>query len=104
MKATTEERSPTIETISFLKKNAANLNLDEPLVITQNGKPAYVIESYESKTMRDEAIALLKFAALAKQDVKKGRVKPVSSFRDGLVKRKQSLMRSNNESKTENSI
>jgi PHD/YefM family antitoxin component YafN of YafNO toxin-antitoxin module len=104
MKATTENRSPTIETISYLKKNAANLNLDEPLVITQNGKPAYVIESYESKTMRDEAISLLKFVALAKQDVTKNRVKTVGSFRDGLVKRKQSLKRSNNEQKSTNSI
>lgn len=104
MKAITANISPTIETISYLKKNAANLNLDEPLVITQNGKPAYVIESYESKTMRDEAIALLKFVALAKQDVTKGRVKTVSSFRDGLVKRKQSLKRSNNEPKFTNSI
>ncbi|WP_158174837.1 type II toxin-antitoxin system Phd/YefM family antitoxin [Grimontia hollisae] len=79
----------TVETISYLKKNAANLPLDEPMIITQNGVPAYVIESYEARKKRDEAIALLKLASFGKNDKKDGRVSSSSSFRERLAKRKQ---------------
>lgn len=79
----------TVETISYLKKNAANLPLDEPMTITQNGVPAYVIESYEARKKRDEAIALLKLVSFGKNDKKDGRVSSSSSFRERLAKRKQ---------------
>ncbi|AMG31524.1 type II toxin-antitoxin system Phd/YefM family antitoxin [Grimontia hollisae] len=79
----------TVETISYLKKNAANLPLDEPMIITQNGVPAYVIESYEARKKRDEAIALLKLVSFGKNDKKDGRVSSSSSFRERLAKRKQ---------------
>ncbi|MBL4831713.1 MAG: type II toxin-antitoxin system Phd/YefM family antitoxin [Aliivibrio sp.] len=86
----------SIETVSFLKKNAANLPLEEPLVITQNGIPSYVVESYEEKNRRDEAIALLKLVSFAKQDVTEKRVSSVDDFKKRLAIRKKMLQDSNN--------
>ncbi len=85
-----------VETVSFLKKNAANLPLEEPLIITQNGKPAYVIESIEERDKREEAIALLKLVSFAKSDIQTGRVMSSSSFRDRLAQRKRTLQEVNN--------
>jgi len=84
-----------IETVSFLKKNAANLPLEEPLTITQNGKPAYVIESIEDRDRREEAIALLKLVSFAKSDMQEGRVVSSSSFKDRLAQRKETLKEAN---------
>jgi hypothetical protein len=84
-----------VETISFLKKNAANLPLEEPLTITQNGKPAYVIESIEERDKREEAIALLKLVSFAKGDMQTGRVMSSSSFKDRLAQRKRTLQEVN---------
>jgi hypothetical protein len=84
------------ETVSFLKKNAANLPLEEPLVITQNGMPAYVVESYQARLRRDEAIALLKLVSFAKQDVTKKRVSSIGDFKERLALRKQNLKDSYN--------
>jgi len=80
-----------VETVSFLKKNAANLPLEEPLIITQNGKPAYVIESIAERDKREEAIALLKLVSFAKNDMQAERVISSSSFKDRLAQRKQTL-------------
>ena len=84
-----------VETVSFLKKHAANLPLEEPLTITQNGKPAYVIESVEDRDRREEAIALLKLVSFARSDVQAGRVMSSSSFKERLAQRKQTLIEVN---------
>lgn len=88
------------ETISFLKKNAADLPLEEPLIITQNGTPAYVVESFAARQRRDESIALLKLVSFAKKDVMQGRVSSVGSFKERLAKRKQNLQVHPNDAST----
>jgi len=62
------------KTISYVKKNAAALNVDEPFVVTQNGIPVYVIESYAAREERETSIALLKLLTLSESDKAEGHV------------------------------
>lgn len=73
-----------VETISFVKKNAASLALSEPILVTQNGVPAYVIESYDQQQERENAIALLKLLTLSEQDKAEGRVLTREQLLEGL--------------------
>ncbi|EKM0376333.1 type II toxin-antitoxin system Phd/YefM family antitoxin [Cronobacter turicensis] len=63
-----------VETISYVKKNAATLDLSEPILVTQNGVPAYVIESCDQQQERENAIALLKLLTLSEKDKADGRM------------------------------
>lgn len=62
------------KSISYMKKNAAALDVVEPLVVTQNGKPVYVIESYAARQERENAIATLKLLTLSEKDKAQGHV------------------------------
>lgn len=77
-----------IETISFLKQNAANLDLEEPMIITQSGKPVYRIETEHQAQRKDEAIALLRLMNLAERDIRSGSTMSPEEAKDALRKRR----------------
>ncbi len=74
-----------VETISFVKKNAASLDLSEPILVTQNGVPAYVIESYDQQQERESAIALLKLLTISEKDKADGKVFSKEQLLEGLI-------------------
>ena len=58
-----------IQTVSFLKSHASNLELDTPLHVTQNGKEVYVVQDAESFRQQQETIALLKLINLSERSL-----------------------------------
>ncbi|MFC0227017.1 type II toxin-antitoxin system Phd/YefM family antitoxin [Serratia aquatilis] len=73
-----------VETISFVKKNAASLDLAEPILVTQNGVPAYVIESFDAHQEKENAIALLKLLTLSEKDRAEGKLFSKEQLLSGL--------------------
>lgn len=61
-----------IKTISYVKRNAATLDLAESILVTQNGIPAYVIESYAAQQGRENSMLLLKLLTLSEKDKAEG--------------------------------
>jgi prevent-host-death family protein len=72
-----------IQPISYLKANAAqvlrDLAIDQrPLVITQNGEAAAVLQDVSSFNKNQEAMALLKILAIGNAQIEKGQVTPAA--------------------------
>lgn len=58
------------ETVTYLKENANNLNLDEELIVTKNGKPCFVVQSYQDYQYLQDSIALLKLLTLSEKSTR----------------------------------
>ena len=67
------------ESVSYVKSRLAQV-IDRvrdgggPMIITQNGSTAAVIQDPESYERTQQAMAMLKLVAIADQDVRKGRI------------------------------
>lgn len=57
------------ETITYLKEHANTLELREELLITKNGKPAFVVQSYEDYQFQQDTLALLKMLKLSEKSL-----------------------------------
>jgi PHD/YefM family antitoxin component YafN of YafNO toxin-antitoxin module len=58
-----------IQTVSYLKAHANNLELDTPLHVTQNGKEVYVVQSADAFHQQQRDIALLKLINLSERSL-----------------------------------
>lgn len=72
----------SIKPISYLKSHTAEIfkNLREdgtPLIITQNGEARAVVQDIASYELTQESLALLKILALGKEEIDKGKIRPV---------------------------
>lgn len=76
-----------IKPISYLKAHSAEVIREladgaAPLVITQNGEARAVLQDIASYEATQEALALLKLLAMARDDMASGRVQPLDGLKD----------------------
>lgn len=86
----------SIKPISYLKSHTAEIfkNLEKdgtPLIITQNGEARAVVQDIASYEMTQESLAMLKILALGREEIDKGKTRPVKkAFSDMRKKLKSS--------------
>ena len=73
-----------ITTVSAFKKDLASMDVSEPVVVTQNGEPLYVVQDPVQFEMQQEQMALLRLLSFAEKDVKAGWTVSGSALKAGL--------------------
>ncbi|MCG8155904.1 type II toxin-antitoxin system Phd/YefM family antitoxin [Brenneria goodwinii] len=82
--AMTLSTSPRITTVSAFKKELASMDVSDPVVVTQNGEPLYVVQDPAQFEMQQEQMALLRLLSFAEKDVQAGRTVSSADLRAGL--------------------
>ena len=70
------------ETLSYVKEHANHLELDSPLLITQNGKARFVLQNVEDYERQQESLALLKLLTLSDKQAKENPITVDQAFAD----------------------
>lgn len=73
-----------ITTVSAFKKELASMDVSEPVIVTQNGEPLYVVQDPVQFEMQQEQMALLRMLSFAEKDVNAGRTLSSSRLRNSL--------------------
>jgi PHD/YefM family antitoxin component YafN of YafNO toxin-antitoxin module len=82
-------KKPRVTSVSDFKRGLASLNVEEPVLVTQNGDPLYVVQDPVQYELQQEQMALLKLLAIAEKDVNAGRLVSQSELINGLSQRAQ---------------
>ncbi|TDB61031.1 type II toxin-antitoxin system Phd/YefM family antitoxin [Photorhabdus khanii] len=77
-------------TISEFKKKLTSMDVSQPVMVTQNGEPLYMVQDPVQFEMKQEQMTLLRLLSYAEKDVKAGRIVSSNELRDSL----QSLAKS----------
>lgn len=70
------------ETLTYLKEHANSLELDSPLLVTQNGKARYVVQDAADYQFQQESLALLKLLTLSDQSAKTSTISLDEAFEE----------------------
>ena len=71
-------------TVSAFKKDMASMDVSEPVLVTQNGEPLYVVQDPVQFEMQQEQMAFLRLLSFAEKDLRSARTVSSTSLRAGL--------------------
>ncbi|NWO03896.1 MAG: type II toxin-antitoxin system Phd/YefM family antitoxin [Idiomarinaceae bacterium] len=81
-----QTKQSRITTVSAFKKELSSMNVEEPVVVTQNGEPLYVVRDPAQYEMQQEQMAFMKLMSFAEKDLKAGRTLSSNQLRSNLEK------------------
>lgn len=79
-----QTKQSRITTVSAFKKELSSMNVEEPVVVTQNGEPLYVVQDPAQYEMQQEQMAFMKLMSFAEKDIKAGRTLSSNQLRSNL--------------------
>jgi len=79
-----QTKQSRITTVSAFKKELASMNVEEPVIVTQNGEPLYVVQDPAQYEMQQEQMAFMKLMSFAEKDREAGRTLSSGQLRSKL--------------------